>query len=161
MLLDSCGHERCYSCLFLSEDCPLCRRGEILSKSKLNLKLKSYQHLSEGAPARTLSLGRQQDLYTSLKNLHHRRSPTTSIRSRPPSPSPSLVCTHPIDPSCLYGSVSGRTPLTPPITRRSDYNPSPARPRRNWVQRYNRRPNTVNIDENTMAGNCHKNKSKL
>ncbi|XP_024892264.1 protein TANC2 isoform X5 [Temnothorax curvispinosus] len=26
-LIDSCGHERCYSCLFRSEVCPLCLRG--------------------------------------------------------------------------------------------------------------------------------------
>ncbi|XP_011330924.1 protein TANC2 isoform X1 [Ooceraea biroi] len=26
-LIDSCGHERCYSCLFRSEACPLCLRG--------------------------------------------------------------------------------------------------------------------------------------
>lgn len=24
-LIDSCGHERCYSCLFRSEACPICR----------------------------------------------------------------------------------------------------------------------------------------
>lgn len=30
-LIDSCGHERCYSCLFRSEACPLClRRNEDL-----------------------------------------------------------------------------------------------------------------------------------
>nr|XP_050866440.1 protein TANC2 isoform X1 [Vespula vulgaris] len=27
-LIDSCGHERCYSCLFRSEACPLCMRAE-------------------------------------------------------------------------------------------------------------------------------------
>lgn len=26
-LIDSCGHERCYSCLFRSEACPLCLHG--------------------------------------------------------------------------------------------------------------------------------------
>lgn len=27
-LIDSCGHERCYSCLFRSEACPLCLRAD-------------------------------------------------------------------------------------------------------------------------------------
>ena len=104
----------------------------------------------------------QQDVYISLKNLHCGRSPATSIRSRPNSPS--LICTRPVDPDCMYGSVSGlssaRTSLTPPIARRSNYNPSPAGPRKNWIQRHNRRPNTVNIDENTMSGNCNSNITK-
>lgn len=30
-LIDSCGHERCYSCLFRSESCPLCLRGSDLN----------------------------------------------------------------------------------------------------------------------------------
>lgn len=30
-LIDSCGHERCYSCLFRSEACPLCLRGTDLN----------------------------------------------------------------------------------------------------------------------------------
>jgi len=72
MLLDSCGHERCYSCLFLSENCPLCRRGSSASQ-----------------PVNSSS---QQDLYISLKNIHNGRCPSPSIRSRPPSPSPSLFC---------------------------------------------------------------------
>lgn len=28
-LIDSCGHERCYSCLFRSEACPLCLRAHL------------------------------------------------------------------------------------------------------------------------------------
>lgn len=31
-LIDSCGHERCYSCLFRSEVCPLCLRGYDLNE---------------------------------------------------------------------------------------------------------------------------------
>ena len=94
----------------------------------------------------------QQDLYISLKNIHNGRCPSPSIRSRPPSPSPSLFCPRTAEPSHLYGSVSGRNSLTPPVTRRPGLNPSPAIPRRNWIQRHSRRPNTVNIDEKTMAG---------
>ena len=94
----------------------------------------------------------QQDLYVSLKSIHYGQGPPESLRSRPPSPSPTLTCPRAVDPSSLYGSVSGRTSLTPPVTRRPGHNPSPAIPRRNWIQRHNRRPNTVNIDENTMAG---------
>ncbi|XP_043488120.1 protein TANC2 isoform X2 [Polistes fuscatus] len=34
-LIDSCGHERCYSCLFRSEACPLCLRAD-LQRADLN-----------------------------------------------------------------------------------------------------------------------------
>ncbi|XP_014467329.1 PREDICTED: protein TANC2 isoform X2 [Dinoponera quadriceps] len=34
-LIDSCGHERCYSCLFRSEACPLCLRGTDLNDDGL------------------------------------------------------------------------------------------------------------------------------
>ena len=81
-------------------------------------------------------------------NLKYGRSPSLSLRSQPTSPSPSLGCTRPPEVSCMYG----RTSLTPPPGRRYNYNPSPAGNRRNWIQRHNRRPNTVNIDDNTLAG---------
>ena len=102
----------------------------------------------------------RQGLYDSLRNLHYGRSQSTSLRSCPPSPSPSLICRSTVEPACLYGSVSGRTSLTPPLARRYNYNPSPAGPRKNWIQRHNRRPNTVNIDENTMSGNSDQNITK-
>ncbi|KAI4487050.1 hypothetical protein M0802_012073 [Mischocyttarus mexicanus] len=35
-LIDSCGHERCYSCLFRSEACPLCLRAEQQQRADLN-----------------------------------------------------------------------------------------------------------------------------
>ena len=31
-LIDSCGHERCYSCLFSSEICPLCSPGKSIHR---------------------------------------------------------------------------------------------------------------------------------
>lgn len=27
-LIDNCGHERCYSCMFTNETCPLCSRSD-------------------------------------------------------------------------------------------------------------------------------------
>ena len=33
-LIDSCGHERCYACLFSSELCPLCSPGKTNEKTK-------------------------------------------------------------------------------------------------------------------------------
>jgi hypothetical protein len=27
-LIDTCGHERCYGCMFRNEACPLCTAGE-------------------------------------------------------------------------------------------------------------------------------------
>ena len=146
MLLDSCGHERCYSCLFMSQDCPLCRRGESGQENR-NLALLSLSGSTVSQPVHSSS---QQELYVSLKNIHYGRSTPTSVHARPPSPALSLTC--PPTSSCVYGSVSGRPSLTPPIVRRSSHNPSPAGHRRNWIQRHNRRPNTVNIDQKSMAG---------
>lgn len=34
-LIDSCGHERCYSCLFRNEACPLCLHGYDLNDDRL------------------------------------------------------------------------------------------------------------------------------
>ena len=151
MLVDSCGHERCYSCLFVSEDCPLCRRGEICN-IKIFDKIYWPVHLFSGStvsqPVHNTS---QQDLMF-MKNFQRVRSSSTSLRSSPPSPSPSLICMGSVPPPCAYASVSGRASLTPPIIKRPNYNPSPAGIRRNWVQRHNRRPNTVNIDEKSMKG---------
>ncbi|KYN40810.1 Protein TANC2 [Trachymyrmex septentrionalis] len=55
-LIDSCGHERCYSCLFRSEVCPLCLRGYELNDDdddgleELSLRNVSSVPLSTFAP---------------------------------------------------------------------------------------------------------------
>jgi len=55
-LIDSCGHERCYSCLFRSEVCPLCLRGYELNDDdddgleELSLRNVSSIPLSTFAP---------------------------------------------------------------------------------------------------------------
>ena len=36
-LRDSCGHERCYSCVFLQEDCPVCRPAASRPPSVMDL----------------------------------------------------------------------------------------------------------------------------
>ena len=104
MLVDSCGHERCYQCLFTSENCPQCKAADLMA------------------------------------------SPAMSVKS--------------LDPAVVYGSVgqtgsSSRIFPTPPVPRRpGHYRPSPApgARRHNWIQRYNRRPNTVNIDDKSISG---------
>ena len=119
-LLDACGHERCYSCLFRQEECPLCR--------------------TQG------NLRDQENLYTSMKNLRCGRSP-----SLPRGVSP-------VDPDCLYGSVSvlpggRRGQATPPSARRTSVLASPQQGgRRTWLQRHNRRPQTVSVDDSTLSG---------
>ena len=102
--MDSCGHQRCYQCLFASEDCPQCRTGQTMA------------------------------------------SPAMSVKS--------------LDPGVVYGSgpppPHSRIFPTPPVSRRpGSYRPSPGPGgrRQNWIQRYNRRPNTVNIDDKSMSGN--------
>jgi hypothetical protein len=42
-LIDSCGHERCYSCLFRSEACPLCLRGCDLNDDEDDLEKPSLE----------------------------------------------------------------------------------------------------------------------
>ena len=112
----------------------------------------------------------QPDIYVSMRNLRcGRSSPAPTLRSRPNSPSfgapapkipslgtmmsPSQGAHGPMmEPGCMYGSVPEgiRHPVTPPVNKKA---PAPnAGPRRTWIQRHNRRPNTVNIDENTMSG---------
>lgn len=31
-LIDNCGHERCYSCMFKNEQCPVCKRQDLEDK---------------------------------------------------------------------------------------------------------------------------------
>ena len=87
-----------------------------------------------------------------MRNLRcGRTSPALTFRSQ--HNSPSLHSPSPImDPGCLYGSIPEgiRHPITPPVNKKIQAS-SPG-PRRNWIQRHSRRPNTVNIDENTMSG---------
>ncbi|XP_018398120.1 PREDICTED: protein TANC2 [Cyphomyrmex costatus] len=45
-LIDSCGHERCYSCLFRSEICPLCLRGYGLNDDDDGLEELSLRNVS-------------------------------------------------------------------------------------------------------------------
>jgi hypothetical protein len=49
-LIDSCGHERCYACLFSSELCPLCSPGiDNNNNNNLNsIKLKKNLHHPPG-----------------------------------------------------------------------------------------------------------------
>lgn len=42
-LIDSCGHERCYACLFSSELCPLCSSGKISLHLKINRLIKGWR----------------------------------------------------------------------------------------------------------------------
>ena len=132
-LLDSCGHERCYSCLFQQGDCPVC------------ITLTTRPELD------------QENLYASMKTLRCDRSPGPGLRTlRGPSS---------VDPDCLYGSVAsvslGRriTQANPPPGKRmtSSALPSPGPgARRNWIQRHNRRPQTVSVDKTTMSGETRK-----
>ena len=109
MLVDSCGHQRCYQCLFNTETCPQCKTADLMA------------------------------------------SPAMSVKS--------------LDPAVVYGSVgatgsSSRLFPTPPVNRRPGHyrpSPGPGARRHNWIQRYNRRPNTVNIDDKSISGNSHSN----
>ena len=108
MLVDSCGHQRCYQCMFTTSSCPQCAQSSV-------------------------------------------HSPAMSVRSLSGRPSMSMSSCPGIQ-SPVYGKAM--TP-SPGVVRRPGYRPSPgpgAR-RHNWIQRHNRRPTTVNIDDNTMSGN--------
>jgi hypothetical protein len=128
-LLDSCGHERCYSCTFRQEECPVCRT---LGGSRAD----------------------QENLYHSLKSLH-RAGPSPGPLHRPlrgASPAMDPDCLY----GSVAGLAGRRGPQpTPPPGRRPGPAalPSPAPgARRTWLQRHARRPQTVNIDETTMSG---------
>lgn len=38
-LIDNCGHERCYSCMFKNEQCPVCRQQQDYCDKKGNYLL--------------------------------------------------------------------------------------------------------------------------
>lgn len=38
-LIDNCGHGRCYSCMFKSEDCPLCQDSKFSGKNGKRLRV--------------------------------------------------------------------------------------------------------------------------
>lgn len=38
-LIDNCGHERCYSCMFKNEQCPVCRQQQDYCDKKGNYVL--------------------------------------------------------------------------------------------------------------------------
>ena len=49
-------------------------------------------------------------------------------------------------------SFSARIHHTPPPGRRNNPNPNPVVHRRNWIQKYKKRPNQLNIDETSVTG---------
>ena len=113
-LLDSCGHARCYSCVFRQEVCSLCSR--------------TPENVHRG----------NENLYTPLE--------TGSQRN---SSHPRIVRT--ADSDHLYSTISAsREEASPPIMRRT------ASPRQSGTsrrkQRQSRRPQTVSVDDSTLAG---------
>lgn len=47
-LIDNCGHERCYSCMFKNEQCPVCKRQDLEDKrGKFLNELIFYSYLIE------------------------------------------------------------------------------------------------------------------
>ena len=129
-LLDSCGHERCYSCLFQQGECPVC--NTLTRQPELD----------------------QENLYASMKTLRCGRSPLPGLRTlHGPSPGVDPDCLYG---SVASVSVGRRiTQATPPPGKRmtSSALPSPGPgARRNWIQRHNRRPRAVSVDKTTMSG---------
>ena len=49
-------------------------------------------------------------------------------------------------------SFSARIHNTPPPGRRNNLNPNSVVHRRNWIQKYKKRPNQLNIDETSVTG---------
>ena len=132
-LVDSCGHHRCYSCLFLQEECPVCRGPgqdqENIGASRLR-----------GADSRL----DPDCLYGSVRTASLPRAPKhltpSSGRRVQASPAGGRALASPAGSKAQASSAGGRTQA------------SPAGGRRNWVHKYNRRPQTVSVDDATMSG---------
>ena len=103
MLVDSCGHERCFQCTFTQETCSQCQAA-----------------VSVQSPA------------MSVRSMSGARSMSSSGIQTP-----------------IYGSAASPGNIRRPQVRPS---PGPGARRHNWIHRHNRRPTTVNIDDNTMSG---------
>lgn len=58
-LIDTCGHERCYTCMFTNEACPLCNATRDLQNELLPV--------NSGKPS-----GRKEDQFNSLQNYFSR-----------------------------------------------------------------------------------------
>ncbi|XP_064595070.1 protein TANC2-like isoform X3 [Liolophura sinensis] len=108
-LIDTCGHERCYTCMFSSDQCPLCedqvysvesQNGNHLRQSSDSIVLSSYRPKLKTNGHFTTYMQTRQDLPV----------------SPPPSPQYSLAA--PLTPQSKrkpsFLPVKGPSPFTPP-----------------------------------------------
>lgn len=88
-LIDSCGHERCYSCLFRSEACPLCLRATDLNDDDDGLEEPLGGEFA--APSASLSIFAPTDGWldesSTVNSLCNSPRPRTKITTRANLPS--------------------------------------------------------------------------
>ncbi|XP_067012508.1 protein TANC2 isoform X2 [Anabrus simplex] len=145
-LIDTCGHERCYSCMFRNEACPLCSADTHPSKKALGCPEPIYGEL-KGAQIRpkvktnghfTSYMQTRQDSATPPGPVSEWPSPSRLPKSRP-SPARSLRQN---DSCCgAQGNVMTQSCPTPPQNRRRFFL-SPKSLRSPWGQRVIAAPRT-------------------
>lgn len=75
-LIDNCGHERCYSCMFKNETCPVCRRQQQYDdpNGKLLIAYYYYWHIwDERESASYLNFVNHTncEIYININHIHH------------------------------------------------------------------------------------------
>ncbi|XP_040580988.1 protein TANC2 isoform X3 [Lepeophtheirus salmonis] len=193
-VIDSCGHERCFSCLYAHEVCSLCT-GRPPPPTPLPPDLTSPENMLSGHMnnSRAVSNSSINSFYplpynntpnlfdTPSSQIHSNNSTLDSFRSADCSPlrrssrglpSPARSChefppngyrnstisasfrSRPASPAFSHAlppiSQNARVSATPP-PRRSRFFASPKPSRPSWMQRHGKRPQTVNIDDNTLS----------
>ncbi|CAB4055410.1 unnamed protein product [Lepeophtheirus salmonis] len=156
-VIDSCGHERCFSCLYAHEVCSLCtgrppppHTPSTRSDVSREYVIRTHEQQSaDCSPLRRSSRGLPspaRSCHEFPPNGYRNSTISASFRSRPASP----AFSHALPPI----SQNARVSATPP-PRRSRFFASPKPSRPSWMQRHGKRPQTVNIDDNTLSALLH------
>ncbi|XP_065582552.1 protein TANC2-like isoform X2 [Artemia franciscana] len=149
-LIDACGHERCYSCLFSSESCPLCApsfppKKPLVESNYSKFPIERSRTLDGCYPSKTPESGSSSPIRNKVRTNGHftylQGDPSQSSRgSVSPNKSPVRI-----DRSPGRGLYSSRGCIVSPITRRrglasagSSPNSSPRFGRSLWTHKSSR-----------------------
>ncbi|XP_021931745.1 protein TANC2 isoform X1 [Zootermopsis nevadensis] len=124
-LIDSCGHERCYSCMFRNEACPLCAANANPTKKVLGCppglqgsELTLYGEVKGSAGVQSRSKVKTNGHFTSYMQARQEwPSPSGLPRTRPPLRSPATMTQ-----SCPTPPQSRRRFFLGPKSLRSPWN---------------------------------------
>ncbi|KAJ6636025.1 Protein TANC2 [Pseudolycoriella hygida] len=138
-LIDNCGHERCYSCLFKNEECPVCIRQDLEDKREIlscnTRKLQDYDTSIGGSTTTISPLGSPQPPYRSSVKSNGYFSNYMQSRHELTSPEPESTSVtqnqrkifHTKSQSGGLADITVHSCATPPQHRRRLFNPKSLR----------------------------------